>query len=113
MPEGAAIPAMVWREAGLAAELLGGGLAREALGELLLDAADERLELDDVGWRSDGRCGQGDAAVDRLPDPVGGVGGEPAAGAPVVAIGGADEADGPLLDEVREGEPAAAVALRD
>ena len=44
---------------------------------------------------------------------MGGVGGEPAAGALVVAIGGADEAEGAVLDEVGERETAAAVALRD
>ena len=55
----------------------------------------------------------GDAARDRLADPPGRVGRELVAGAPVVLLDGAHEADVAFLDEVEEEHAAADVAFRD
>src|SRR6266567_7909816 len=49
----------------------------------------------------------------RLPDPPGRVGRELVAAPPVELLGGTDEAEGALLDQVEERDTTVAVALRD
>ena len=61
----------------------------------------------------DGPALVGERAGDRLADPPGGVGRELEAAAPVELLDGAHEAERALLDQVEEGEAAAAVALGD
>ena len=69
--------------------------------------------LDDVHGHADRAALVGDRAGDGLADPPGGVGGELEALAVVELLGGADEPDRALLDQVEEREALVAVALRD
>jgi hypothetical protein len=55
----------------------------------------------------------GQRAGDRLLDPQRRVGGELEALAPIELLGGTDQADSPLLDQVHEGQAEAAIALGD
>src|ERR1043165_6695578 len=54
-----------------------------------------------------------DGAADRLPDPMGCVGGKSESFFGVESLGGLHEADGTFLDEVFERDRAAAVGLGD
>ena len=85
-----------------------------ALGaELPLGAQDLVQLLDDVNRHADRARLVGERAGDRLADPPRRVGRELVALAPVELLGGAHEADRPLLDQVEERQPLVAVALGD
>src|SRR4029453_16297565 len=71
------------------------------------------LALEDVHRDPDLARLVADAALDGLADPPRGVRGELEALPPVELLGGADEADDALLDQVAERQPVALVALRD
>ena len=66
-----------------------------------------------VDGQADGAARVGDAALDRLTDPPGGVGGELEALAPVELLDGVDEAEVALLHEVEERHARRLVALGD
>ena len=78
-----------------------------------LGAADLVELLDDVDRDPDRAALVGERAGDRLADPPGGVGRELEAAAPVELLDGAHQAERALLDQVEEGQAAAAVALGD
>ena len=85
-----------------------------ALGaQLALRAQDLVQLLDDVDRHADRAALVGERARDRLADPPRRVGRELEALAVVELLGGADEADRALLDQVEEGQALVAVALRD
>ena len=93
---------------------LGGRRLAAALGaQLALGAQDLVQLLDDVDGHADRARLVGERARDRLADPPRRVGRELEALAPVELLGGADEADRPLLDQVEERQALVAVALRD
>jgi hypothetical protein len=62
-----------------------------------------------VGRQADGGGGVGEGVADRLLDPVAGVGAEPGAEGGVEVLGGADQAEVPLADQVVQGDPPAGV----
>ena len=81
--------------------------------ELPLRAHDLVELLDDVHRHPDRARLVRERARDRLPDPPGRVRRELEALAVIELLGGADEPDRPLLDQVEEREPLVAVPLRD
>ena len=88
--------------------------ARPSVGsQLLLGAHGLALALEHVGGDADRALLVLHAALDRLADPVGGVGGELEAAAPVVLLGRADQPEDPLLDEVQQRQAVGRVALGD
>ena len=70
----------------------------------MLGPADLPLALDHVHRHADRARLVGDAALDRLPDPPGRVGGELEAPAPVELLGRPDQAQDALLDQVQQRE---------
>jgi len=66
-----------------------------------------------VDGDADGAAAIGDRALDRLPDPPGGVGRELEAAPVVELVDGADQAQVALLDEVEQRQPAVGVLLGD
>ena len=88
-------------------------LATELGAELALGAHDPVELLDDVHGHADRPALVRDRARDRLPDPPGRVRRELEALAVVELLGGADETDRALLDEVEEGQALVAIPLRD
>src|SRR5262249_36259269 len=68
---------------------------------------------DHVGGDADGLGGVHQGALDRLLDPVTGVGAEPGVHRGVEALDGPQQAQVALLDQGLEGEPFAGVAARD
>ena len=85
-------------------DLLRGRLAAELGDQLALRAADLVQLLDDVDGDADRPRLVGERPGDRLADPPGRVGRELEAPAVVELLGGADQAQGPLLDQVEEGQ---------
>ena len=84
------------------------------LGAQLALGADDLVQLlDDVHRHADRARLVGERARDRLADPPRRVRRELVALAPVELLGGAHEADRPLLDQVEERQALVAVALRD
>ena len=104
---------LVERQVELLADLRGGRLAAELAAQLPLGAHDLVQLLDDVDGHADRprlvreRPGHG------LADPPRRVRRELEPLAVVELLGGADEADRALLDEIQERQPLVAVALRD
>ena len=96
---------------------LGDRLDRGRLAALRLELALRHVELAqpvaDVDRQPHDARLVGQRAGDRLLDPQRRVGGELEALAPIELLGGADQADRALLDQVHEGEAEAAVALGD
>src|SRR5579862_1141539 len=88
-------------------------LPAELDAQLALGAQDLVQLLDDVHGNPDRPPLVGERTRDRLADPPGRVRGELEALAVVELLGGAHEADRPLLDQVEERQPLVAVALRD
>ena len=101
------------RQLEVGGDLGGGRLARELRAKLPLRAVDLVQLLDDVHRHADRPPLVGDRTRDGLPDPPRRVGRELVALAPVELLGGTDEPDRPLLDQVEERETLVAVALRD
>ena len=96
---------------GLPGDLLVGRRASEAHREIALRALDLALALPDVNRQPDRPALVREAALDRLADPEGRVGGELVALAPVELLRGADQAEDALLDEVEQRQLVALVAL--
>ena len=94
-------------------DLVGLGLALELHRELVAGAADLARLGGDVGGQPDRAAGVVQAALDGLPDPQRRVGREAEALAPVELLGGANEAQHPLLHEVVEGQAVALIATGD
>src|SRR4051812_44934078 len=94
-------------------DLLGGGLAPELGDQLALGPADLVELLDDVDRDADRARLVGQRASDRLADPPRRVGRELEALAVVELLGGADQAERALLDEVEERQALVAVVLGD
>src|SRR5690606_30339368 len=90
-----------------------GRLARQLLLQPAAGAGELVDRLDHVHRDADGARLVGDGAVDGLPDPPGGVGGELVAAAVLELLDGADEALVALLEEVEEAHAAAVVLLGD
>ncbi len=99
-------------ETGLLRQLLIGGLAPEAHRELALHTADLARALRHVHGQADRAAAVLEAALDRLADPQGGVGGEAKALAPVELLARADQAKHALLHEVRQRQALVLVAPR-
>ena len=78
-----------------------------------LGADDLVVLVDDVDGHANRAALVGDRARDGLADPPRRIRRELVAAAPVELLGGADEADRPLLDEIEERQPLVAVALRN
>ena len=97
-------------ETGLGRQLLERGLAPEPHGQLALDAADLARALGHVDGQPDRAARVLEAALDRLADPEGRVGGEAEALAPVELLARADQSEHALLDEVRERQALVLVA---
>src|SRR5262245_38743344 len=89
------------------------GLTLELHRELVADAPDLARLRRDVRRQTDGTGGVVEAALDRLPDPQRGVGGEAEALAPVELLGRADEPEHALLDEVVQGQAVPLVPAGD
>ena len=85
---------------GLLGDLVERRLLAELDRQLTLDALDLAGALGDVGGQADRAAGVVEAALKRLADPDRRVRGEAEALAPVELLGGADEAEHALLDEV-------------
>ncbi len=99
-------------EAGLPRQLLDRGLAPEAHRQLALDTPDLARALGDVHGQANRAPGVLQAALDRLTNPQGGVGGEAKALAPVELLARPDQAEQALLDEVGERQALVLVAPR-
>src|SRR3954467_11514291 len=95
---------LVGLDAGHVGDLLGRGLAAQLGDELALGPADLVQLLDDVDRYPDRAGLVGKGASDRLSNPPGGVGRELEALAVVELLGRADQAEGPFLDQVEEGQ---------
>ena len=104
---------LVEREVDVPRDLERQRLAAELAAQLALGADDLVQLLDDVDGHPDRAPLVGERAGDRLADPPRRVRRELVALAPVELLGGADEADRPLLDQIEERQPLVAVALRD
>ena len=102
---------LLGREAGRVGDLVVGRVVPHLRRQLPLHARDHPLALGDVGGQADGAPAVGQAALDGLADPQGRVGGEAEALAPVELLGGADEAQDALLDEVEEAQLARVAVL--
>src|SRR4051794_354442 len=100
-------------DAGDFGDLLRGGLTTELGDELPLGTADLVELLDDVDGDADGPRLVGERASDRLADPPGRVGRELEALAVVELLRRTDEPEGPLLDQIEEGQALVAVILGD
>ena len=94
-------------------DLFGGGLAAEVLFHLLGDLVELADAAAEMGGDADGAAVVGEGAGDGLADPPGGVGTKAVSAAIVVFLDGLDEADVAFLDEIEEGEAAAAVFFGD
>ena len=88
------------REAGLLRELVDRGLAPEAHRQLALDASHLARALRYMHGQADRASGVLKAALNRLANPEGGVGGEAKALAPIELLAGANQAEHALLDEI-------------
>ena len=104
---------LVGRQVEVAGDLHRERLAAELGAQLPLGADDLVQLLDDVDGHPDRPRLVGERAGDRLADPPRRVGRELEALAVVELLGGADEADRPLLDQIEERQSLVAVALRD
>src|SRR3954467_11380242 len=104
---------LVGLDAGHVGDLLGRGLAAQLGDELALGPADLVQLLDNVDRYPDRAGLVGKRASDRLSNPPGGVGRELEALAVVELLGGTDQAQRALLDQVEEGQALVAVVLRD
>src|SRR5581483_5838190 len=104
---------VVERQLRVLRDLLGRRIALERCDELAARAGDLLLALDHVHRNANGARLVGDAALDRLADPPRRVRGELEALAPVELLGGADQAEHTLLDEIAEGDALRLVALCD
>src|SRR5262245_45858517 len=100
-------------DAGDLGDLIRGRLAAQLGDQLALRATDLVELLDDVDRDADGPCLVGECAGDRLADPPGRVGRELEALAVVELLGGAHQGNGPLLDQVEEGQALVPVVLGD
>jgi hypothetical protein len=87
---------------GAGGDLLVGGRTPVLGGELALHAGDLALALTDVHRDPNRPALVGEPALDRLPDPEGRVGRELVSLAPVELLGGADQAEDALLDQVEQ-----------
>src|SRR3954451_15732970 len=94
-------------------DLVGRRLATQLGDQLALGPADLVELLDDVDRDADRARLVGQRAGDRLADPPRRVGRELEALAVVELLGGADQPERPLLDEVEEGQALVAVVLGD
>ena len=101
------------RQLRLLGELLLGRRALQRRDELALGARDLLLALDDVHRDADRARLVRDAALHGLADPPRRVRRELEALAPVELLGGADQPDDPLLDQVEERQAVTLVLLRD
>ena len=97
----------------VAPDLAGGRLAAELAAQLPLGAHDLVQLLDDVHGHADRARLVGERAGDGLADPPRRIRRELEPLAVVELLGGAHEADRPLLDEIEERQALVAVALRD
>src|SRR5215475_6230144 len=104
---------LVGAQVELAPDLERGRLAAELASELPLGAHDLVQLLDDVHGHPDRPRLVRESPGDRLADPPRRVRRELEPLAVVELLGGADEADRPLLDQIEERQPLIAVALRD
>ena len=104
---------LVEREVDVPRDLERQRLAAELAAQLALGADDLVQLLDDVDGHPDRAPLVGERTGDRLADPPRRVGRELVALAPVELLGGADQADRSLLDQIEERQPLVAVALRD
>ena len=102
---------LLGRQAGRLGDLVVGGVVAHLRRQLALDPGDRPLALGDVGRQADGPAAVGQAALDGLADPEGRVRREAEALAPVELLGGADEAEDALLDEVQERQLAGVAVL--
>ena len=93
-------------------DLLVGRLAAELARQLLGDATDLALTLTDVHRDADRPRPVRDCALDRLADPEGRVRRELEALAVVELLGGADQPEDPLLDEIEQRHVVALVLAR-
>src|SRR5256714_5166411 len=94
-------------------DLLDARLVAELRDQLALGARDLLLALDDVDRDADRARLVGHAALHRLADPPGRIGRELEALAPVELLGGADQADHALLDQIAERDSLRLVAAGD
>src|SRR5580704_678374 len=92
-------------QAALAGEILVAGVGPALLLHGAADAFELVTALEEVHGNSDGLALSGKGAGHRLPDPPGGVGGEPMPAAPVELLDSADEAQLTLLHEIVHVEP--------
>ena len=97
----------------LLGDLLGAGLAAEALHELALDVHDLVQLLNHVHGNADRARLVGNRTRHRLPDPPGGVGRKLVPAAIVELLDRADQPERTLLNQVKERQPATEVALGD
>ena len=97
----------------LTAELLGRGLPAEPLVHVALDPGQLGQHLQHVHGQPDRAGRVGEAALDGLPDPPHGVGGELVALGVVELLHGADQAEVALLHHVEQGHAAVGVLLGD
>ncbi|AMV40576.1 hypothetical protein VT85_24310 [Planctomyces sp. SH-PL62] len=97
----------------MAGDLLEARGAAQLAGERPLGAAPLGQQADHVGRDPDRGGGVDQGVADGLLDPVAGVGAEPGAELGVELLGGADQAEVPLADEVVQGHPAALVVAGD
>src|SRR3954452_10447325 len=100
---------LVDRQLDRVGQLLLGRLAAELGRELALGAVDLALALSDVDGQPDRARRVLEPALDRLANPERGVGRELEAATPVELLGGTDQAEHALLDQVAEREPVALV----
>ena len=93
--------------------LLGGGCAVEALVQACRRTPPFREQLHHVGRNANRLAGVDERPLDRLLDPVAGIGAEPRAHGRVEAFDGPQESEVPLLDEIGQGQATVRVATCD